>query len=256
MVHLHCEPIAGDEPARWLLLTHGIFGSGGNWRSIARKLVERRPEWGVKLVDLRGHGRSPLGDPPYTLAACAEDLCRLVSDDVHAIAGHSFGGKVALAALRCSHPRQLWLLDASPSQRTPPAGSALDILDRMAGLPREWPSRDAFVAALSAAGVEPAVARWLAMNVGGQPLTLQLDLAAMRAMLLDYFATDLWSVIDRSATASEIHVMIATRSATLSQADRERLARSAAHTHLIDADHWLHIEAPDQVVDTFSRHLS
>ena len=50
---LYQERIARGTPARWLLLTHGIYGAGSNWRGIARKLVERRPDWGVVLVDLR-----------------------------------------------------------------------------------------------------------------------------------------------------------------------------------------------------------
>jgi hypothetical protein len=40
---LHHERIARSEtePSRWLALTHGIYGAGSNWRSIARKLNER-----------------------------------------------------------------------------------------------------------------------------------------------------------------------------------------------------------------------
>src|SRR5205085_6580304 len=64
-----------------LLLTHGIYGAGSNWRSIARKLNERRPEWGVVLVDLRQHGRSEPGEPPHTIAACADDLRALRSEE-------------------------------------------------------------------------------------------------------------------------------------------------------------------------------
>ena len=44
---------AGATPERWLLVLHGIYGSGRNWGSIARRLVDARPEWGVLLVDLR-----------------------------------------------------------------------------------------------------------------------------------------------------------------------------------------------------------
>src|SRR5690606_2906740 len=95
---LHHERIAhgGAAPAAWLLLTHGIYGAGGNWRAIARKLVERRPDWGVVLVDLRQHGRSDAGEPPHTLDAAAGDL-RALADQLggsEAMAGHSFGGTV------------------------------------------------------------------------------------------------------------------------------------------------------------------
>jgi pimeloyl-ACP methyl ester carboxylesterase len=75
---LYHERIAQSDaaPDRWLVLTHGIYGAGSNWRSIARKVNERRPEWGVVLVDLRQHGRSEPGPPPHTIAACAEICVR------------------------------------------------------------------------------------------------------------------------------------------------------------------------------------
>ena len=63
---------AGGNPERWLLVLHGIYGSGRNWGSIARRLVDARPEWGVLLVDLRLHGGSTSGfEGPHTLAATA-----------------------------------------------------------------------------------------------------------------------------------------------------------------------------------------
>src|SRR5688572_17676276 len=85
---------AGAAPERWLLMLHGIYGSGRNWGTIARRLVEARPEWGVLLVDLRNHGGSQGFPPPHTLQASAADVDRLVEAlDFHgaAVLGHSFG---------------------------------------------------------------------------------------------------------------------------------------------------------------------
>src|SRR5689334_12793661 len=85
---LHRE-IIGDNAERLVLLTHGIYGSGANWRGIARKVHQQRPEWGVVLVDLRGHGRSELGEPPYSVAACAADLRALCDElPIEVLAGH------------------------------------------------------------------------------------------------------------------------------------------------------------------------
>jgi pimeloyl-ACP methyl ester carboxylesterase len=153
---LHHERIARSDsaPARWLALTHGFFGAGSNWRSIARKLTERRPEWGVVLVDLRQHGRSEPGEPPHTIAACADDLRALVAElgDVRAIAGHSFGGKVVLATRGFVDVSQTWVLDASPSRRREPAGGPPGTVERVLALmersPRVWARRDDFVAAV------------------------------------------------------------------------------------------------------------
>jgi pimeloyl-ACP methyl ester carboxylesterase len=267
---LHHERIAhaGPAPDRWLILTHGIYGAGNNWRSIARKLTEQRPEWGAVLVDLRQHGRSDPGDPPHTIAACAEDLRALVAElgDIDAIAGHSFGGKVALATRPLVAVRQTWVLDASPSKRADlPAGgrhgnTVLRVLELMERSPRRWPRRDDFVAAIVADGHDIGLARWLAMNLvpdagadGGY--VLRLDLPALREMLTSYHATDLWDVLE--APGDDVEVVVAEHASTLSAADRGRLAAAPPHVHVhyLAASHWLHIDAPAAVVDLFAAHL-
>ncbi|HWU88741.1 MAG TPA: alpha/beta fold hydrolase [Kofleriaceae bacterium] len=264
---LHHERVArgGAAPAAWLLLTHGIYGAGSNWRGIARKLVERRPDWGVVLVDLRQHGRSEPGAPPHTVDAAARDL-RALADElggIEAMAGHSFGGKVVLAARALGRVRQTWMLDASPSARpgalADASNSVIAVLALMERLPRTWARRDDFVAAVIAAGQPPALAQWLAMNVvagAGGALDLRLDLAALREMLSDYFARDLWAEA-LAPEGGELEVVIAERSQALDAADRARLERAPAHVHVhrIDAGHWLHVEAPAAVIELFAGHL-
>lgn len=273
---LYHERIAqsGTTPARWLALTHGIYGSGSNWRSIARKVNERRPEWGVVLVDLRQHGRSEPGLPPHTIAACAEDLQALVAElgDVRAIAGHSFGGKVVLAARRQVLVSQTWVLDASPSrardpldQRSTPDRPAngertvVRVLEFMERAPKTWARRDDFVAAVVGDGHDLGLARWLAMSLLPDPsgaLVLRFDLAALRELLADYYATDLWDALE--APDGDVEVVVAERSQTISVADRGRLAAAPPHVHVhyLTAGHWLHIDAPALVVDLFASHLS
>lgn len=264
---LHRELI-GTNATHWVLFTHGIYGSGGNWRSIARKIHERRPEWGVVLVDLRQHGRSDAGDPPHTIAACAEDLGALCDElpGIEVIAGHSFGGKVVLAtrALAPTSLRQTWMLDASPSARpgaeADPDNSVTRVLNLMKRLPATWDKREDFVAAVTAAGEAAPLANWLAMNVVPDPsgrLALRLDLDAVTAMLRDYYAQDLWPVALDPNLPGDLHVVIADQSTTLSEADRARLAAAPPHVHVhhIDAGHWLHIEAPANVVDLLTSEL-
>jgi hypothetical protein len=263
IARLHHERVAGGSPARWLAITHGIYGAGANWRGIARKLVERRPEWGVVLVDLRLHGRSEAGAPPHTLAACADDLAALIRElpDIHALAGHSFGGKTALATRDRVDLSQTWVLDASPSARpeamTDPDNSVVRVLELMERLPASFAKRDDFVAAVTAAGHALSLAQWLAMNLVPQDgaYVNRLDLAALRALLADYYATDLWASV--SAPRGELAIVIAGRSFALSDADRARLQTAPAHvrTHVLDTGHWLHIEAAAAIVDLLAAHL-
>lgn len=266
---LHHELVAPDAPStpsRWLLLAHGIYGAGGNWRSIARKVVAARPGWGVALVDLRQHGRSEGGAPPHTVAACAEDLVALAAalaaagTPPAALAGHSFGGKVVLAAraLAPAWLAQTWVLDASPGPRpgaaADPANTVRQVLELMEALPRGWPRREDFVAAIRAAGHPETLAQWLALNLvpaaGGAGLVLRLDLAAIRALLDDYYRVDLWPAVLDPTLPGRVEIVVGDRSATVSAADRARLAAAPAHVgvHHVDAGHWLHLDAPGAVV--------
>jgi esterase len=256
---LHHERVAVGEPARWLVFAHGIFGSSANWRSIARRVVELRPEWGIALVDLRGHGRSERGEPPHDLAACAEDISAFATTLPHvdALAGHSFGGKVALATRARMRVAQTWVFDASPSARDGAmderANTVVHVLATMAELPPTFARREDFVVAMVGAGMTRDLAQWLAMNVipdGRGAFVLRFDLAQLHALLADYFARDLWDSLEDPARG-EVEVVIAERSSALDAADRERLAHAPPHVHVhhIDGDHWLNVDAPAAVID-------
>ncbi len=272
---LHHDLVAGAAPRAWAVWTHGIYGSGGNWRAIARQVVARRPEWGVALVDLRHHGRSDPGDPPHTVAACADDLAALADQlagggrPITVALGHSFGGKVVLALRRRLALAQTWVLDSTPSARRAEwdAGdnSVRAVWESMRALDGPWPRRDDFVAAMVERGHGLALAQWVAMNLGpvgddvGGGLRLALDLDAVRSLLHDYYAIELWTAVEDPALPGEVRMVVGGRSTTVSAADRERLAALPAsarvHTHVVDAGHWLHIDAPAAVIELLATHL-
>ena len=88
---------AGDpgSPAVPVLLLHGVTDSGECWAPVARHLAGSRL---VVTVDARGHGRTPLGDEPFTIAALARDAAAVVGAVVGrpvVVVGHSMGGIVA-----------------------------------------------------------------------------------------------------------------------------------------------------------------
>ncbi len=250
----------GALPSRYMLVLHGIFGSGGNFRTFARTLVSACPDWGFVLVDLRAHGLSTELSPPHTLAAAADDLVRLgaaLSLDVRGVMGHSFGGKVALAYAdrRRGELDALWVLDSTPSAR-PQAMEhvgAANVLAMLESFPRDLPSREHFLELVTSRGVSRAEADWLAMNVrrDGDVFRFRLDLAAIRALLLDYFALDLWRVVEQQDGRRRTHFVIGGRSNTVSPDDRARLASLALKdpTLTVDvlekADHWVHVDDPE-----------
>lgn len=263
----------GAAPARWLIFLHGIYGQGGNWRSVARRLVDRRTDWGCVLADLRMHGRSQGAPAPHTVASAAADLERLAATltgqgrAVRAVAGHSFGGKVTLAWLGAAGAplERAWILDASPSARPgaleQPGNSVVAVLDALAALPARLASRDDFGARLAAAGLDPAVVSWLGLNLepAGDAWRFRLEVPALRALLADYYATDVWPVVEHPPCP--LRFVVAGQASALSADDRARLgAIAAANPDVVvhalpDAGHWLNVDAPDALGDLLAADL-
>lgn len=294
-VQLHHSLVMHGEgqPKRWMLMLHGILGSGGNWRSFARQLAAAAPSWGFVLVDLRGHGHSPGGHAPYTLQACARDLdalCRSLAEkhsvDVSAVMGHSFGAKVAMqfaigrrdAAQLLEH---LWVLDASPSARSAPAPSSSSlspgearragtetILAMLRSLPSKLSSREAYVLAIRDAAearelvLSDGLVQWLAMNVRreGDQFSYGVDLDLIEALLADYFRQDLWDGLEHAA-AELTQVVIGGRSDAMNAADLSRLSEARAtnpglYVHTLErAGHWLHVDDPVGLQEVLANRL-
>ncbi|HUX19971.1 MAG TPA: alpha/beta fold hydrolase, partial [Spirochaetia bacterium] len=103
-----------------LLMLHGLFGSGDNWHTIARRLEANRH---IVTADLRNHGDSPHSDL-FTFPAMAADIRELL--DLRGVAsadllGHSLGGKVAME-FALSHPEavgHLIVVDIAPKRYRP-----------------------------------------------------------------------------------------------------------------------------------------
>lgn len=261
-------------PQAYALVLHGILGSGGNWRTVARKLAQARPEWGFALVDLREHGRSGGAPPPHTVAAAAADLDGVVAElsdaaPVRAILAHSFGGKVALAFRdRGAAPLlQTWIADASPSAR-PEAlterPDVLRVLELLESLPARFSDREAFVRAVTDRGFSAMLGKWLAMNLeprGGE-VELGLDLGAIRALLTDYFERDAWPEVEREGAPGELRFVLGDRSDAVEEEARARLDALAnerpttLRAHHLDAGHWLHVEALGPLVDLLAEELA
>jgi pimeloyl-ACP methyl ester carboxylesterase len=264
----HTRVVApGATPERWLLALHGIYGSGRNWGTIARRLVEARPEWGVLLVDLRNHGTSRGFAGPHTLAASAADVDRLVDElDFHAAAvmGHSFGGKVALvyAAHHAEGElRQVWVMDSTPAVREP-EGSAWRMIEVIRALPPEFDTRADAVAAMVAAGYPEGLGQWMAINL--EPVEgryrWRIDFAVMEEMLRDFFRTDLWATVVHPPEGVEIHFVKATESSTLDDHSVTRVEAAATangrvHLHHLQGGHWINTDNPQGVLHLLTTHL-
>lgn len=271
---LHHELVGGEgESSRWMYLLHGIYGAGRNWRTVARRLAERRPDWGAVLVDLRMHGQSAGFEGPHTLAACAGDLRRLIAATGRpsgALLGHSFGGKVVLQALAeeagaafgdPAEGRQAWVVDSTPDAREP-GGSAVRMLEAVRGLPDRFDSREEAVEGITGRGFSRPVARWMTTNLERTDGRFRwaLDWSAMEELLEDFFARDLWPVVTEPPSGWEIRFVKAEDSGVLRAEARDRIREAGRRTgrvglHRLPGGHWLNAESPDAVVDLLAGRL-
>jgi pimeloyl-ACP methyl ester carboxylesterase len=216
-------------------------------------------------VDLRMHGRSQGLAPPHTVRACAEDLVALERQlpcPVTQIVGHSFGGKVALAYHeRRPELERVALLDSAPGHRIQAAGSeqTFAILRLLEAMPREFSRREEFLELVVASGHSRMIAEWLAMNLerssAGFRFRVQLD--AVHQLLTDYFALDLWPVLEGSH--ARLDVVVGARSGVWQPEDLARFHALAERSperrflHVLkEAGHWVHVDAPETLAQVLS----
>lgn len=113
MVLTLAHQVFGEGPP--LVILHGLFGSGRNWSSLAKRMAQERR---VYTLDMRNHGESPWSDD-VGYPAMAEDVRAFLDDqglDDATIVGHSMGGKAAMA-LALAHPdrvKALVVVDIAP----------------------------------------------------------------------------------------------------------------------------------------------
>ncbi|KAL6066386.1 Alpha/beta hydrolase domain-containing protein 11 [Balamuthia mandrillaris] len=111
------------DPSSALLILHGLFGSGMNWRNIGKRFSYSL-KYDCHLVDLRNHGRSPHTETMY-YSDMVEDVRALIlrNKDLKKVSvmGHSMGGKVAMG-LASRYPElvdKLVVVDVAPVAYAP-----------------------------------------------------------------------------------------------------------------------------------------
>lgn len=156
-LHLHRFG-QGPQPA---LLLHCALGHGGAWAALAEALSDR---WAAVAPDLPGHGQSPGWDGSGDLHDLTTRLAAPLLGPAPAdLAGHSFGGTVALR-LALEHPgrvRRLILIE--------PVFFAAARAEGAAALAAHDAGRAALAGALAAGDPEAAARGFLAVWGAGSP---------------------------------------------------------------------------------------
>jgi len=174
----------GEGPS--LLILHGLFGSGTNWRSIGKQLAANHR---VLLVDLRNHGSSPhaTGMNYPQLAADVRALMERENIPRAAILGHSMGGKTAMQLAlespeRVSHLIPVDIAPAYSDHDHLPIIAALQALD-LGVVRRRADADQALAAAIPDRGLRLFLLQNLIPSKSGW--RWRLNLAALNAAMPD-----------------------------------------------------------------------
>jgi len=243
-----------------LVILHGLFGTLDNWQTLARRWAEAGHR--VISVDLRNHGRS-FHTPEHSYELMSQDLLELF-DNLQlegantSLLGHSMGGKVAMR-FALDHPGRLARL------------VVLDIAPRLSDMMHQ----DNIIEGLNAVNLASIETRQqaddaLAQHIR-QPTVRQFLLKNLYRTEDNSFAwrqnlsalTEHIVTIGAEITAPQPFLRPALflrggKSDYVTTEDKlygiPALFPNSQVETLVDAGHWLHAEAPDEVfgmVDAF-----
>lgn len=243
---------AKEQPC--LLIAHGLFGSGRNWKAIATRLSKR---FRVLTVDMRNHGNSPFA-PEMTYAAMADDLREIVeAEGPLSLLGHSMGGKTSmvLALTAPAGIERLIVGDIAPvaygHTQTPliDAMAAVDLsaVTRRSDADRQLAERveDRAIRAflIQSLAIEDGVARW------------RLNLPVLRTHMPEIIGFP-----DLSGTFEGPTLFAVGAASDYMTAEGRERAKALFPRHRVvslkGAGHWLHADQPEAFAATVAAFLS
>jgi pimeloyl-ACP methyl ester carboxylesterase len=250
VMKLHATPMG---EGRTVVLLHGLFGQGGNFSSVQKRLAATHR---VIALDLRNHGASPhapcmgygemAADVLETLRALDAAPCTLV--------GHSMGGKVAMAAALAAPQAVAALVVSDIAPVAYPPGfrafaEAMQALPLTPGLTRA--QADASLAEVVDA---PGVRGFLLQN-------LRLGAAPAWKIGLDEIAAGLPQIEawDIAGVYSGPTLFVAGGRSDYILPEHRPVIRAlfpaARFVTLKNAGHWVHADDPDGFVDVLTGFL-
>ncbi|MGD8347690.1 MAG: alpha/beta fold hydrolase [Gammaproteobacteria bacterium] len=234
-----------------LVVLHGLFGSGRNWQSLARRLAQ---SFEVFNVDLRNHGQSFHADE-MNYPAMAGDVTRLIRrlgiGPSHLL-GHSMGGKVAMA-LALAEPElvaDMVIADIAPVSY---AHDHDELIDAVLGLSLDAiASRADADRALESAIPEPGLRGFLLQNLvrGSDGWRWRVNWQAIRRNM-----HNLTGFIDLPADWRIDLRTLFIRGANSDYVDDEAAEQIRQHFDnaeiaiVENAGHWLHAEQPQAFIE-------
>lgn len=246
--------VLGSGPRATVLL-HGFLGSGRNLRTLATRWLAADPSRKILLVDLPGHGESPVPAEDETLGSMAKS----VIDTARAEGlqgpltwvGHSLGGRVSLSAIgvEVSAVEQVIMLDISPSPIATEVSASGAVLNSLRRAPESAKDRTTMRAwLLEQGGLSSHLVEWLLLNLqtvdGG--VRWRIDREALHRLHLRVNREDLWPLVE--ARERPVACIKGSRSNYVTPEDEERLKLYGVQVFTVEAGHYVHTDALDALL--------
>ena len=235
-----------------LIVLHGLFGSGRNWTSVAKRLAASRR---VFTLDLRNHGASPWAET-MSYQDMAEDVRGFIA--AHGLGrvtvmGHSMGGKVAMTAalLYPELVEKLVVVDIAPVDNPP---TLLAYVRAMREVDLTKVTRRSEVDAQLAPVIQDASERqFLVQNLATEngKLVWRLNLEAIERNFPDIIG---FPEMRPGQVYAGPALFVAGRRSTYVKPEHAEPIRGlfprAEVVRIPDAGHWVHAERPDAFIET------
>jgi len=249
MMKLAFESVGSGPP---VVILHGLFGSGSNWRSVAQAMAST---YRVITIDLRNHGASPWADSMSYVEMARDVHDVIVREGLRkpAVIGHSMGGKTAMA-LALLHPILVGRLTVvavslvSYADRLSPYVEAMRSIDMMAAASHAEVQRR-----LAQSIPDAGIVAFLMQNLVARNdhFDWRLNLMTIGASLreLGEFPPELRKRrFDRPTS-----LIVGSQSDYVKPADRlmfEAMFPCLEVTVIEGAGHWVHADRPDEFLAT------
>lgn len=250
-MQLHFQTIGSGDP---LIFIHGLFGSGGNWRSIAKHFSN---DYQVISLDLRNHGRSPHSSQ-QNYNCMADDLLTLMDScnlqNAHII-GHSIGGKVAMQ-FATKHPSRVEKLVVVDIATRAYADEHTHLIDAMLAIDlRQHSSRQGVDSALKAKIPNQMVRQFLLMNLHKTEAGFdwRINLTALKDNYIHLQA----AICESSQYQQPCLFVKGNNSDYIREEDKAQLLThfTKAQFTSLNTGHWIHAEDPKGFIEIVEQFL-
>ena len=239
---LHAEVLGSGPP---LLIFHGLFGSGTNWRTLAKHVFAK--DYETHLIDQRNHGDSP-HDDEFNYHVMGKDILDYIeyTELKNPVAlGHSMGGK-ALMQAAVTQPdvfKKIIIADIAPRAYD---GSLRPIIQALESLDLSAPNRGELDNALAKALPTASLRAFLLKNAKRLPEGGFQWRVHLKAISESYDSINETLEANQPFTGPTLFVR-GEKSDYIRDEDLETIRThfpSATLVTIPGAGHWVHYEAP------------